>query len=43
LTASATEEVRNDIYGILGITKKKLAQWVLPFNRKNLFYEVVSA
>jgi len=40
LTASATEEVRSDITAILGIEKDHLAQWVEPFNRKNLFYEV---
>ena len=40
LTASATEEVRSDITDILGIRKRDLAQWVEPFNRKNLFYEV---
>lgn len=42
LTASATEEVRNDITDILRIDKIHLAQWVEPFNRKNLFYEVSS-
>ncbi|WVQ70235.1 uncharacterized protein L199_008461 [Kwoniella botswanensis] len=39
LTASATQEVRNDIIRSLGI-KKGYGQWVMPFNRLNLFYEV---
>ncbi|CAK9781427.1 ATP-dependent DNA helicase [Cutaneotrichosporon oleaginosum] len=43
LTASATSEVRNDMLTILNMPKTSdqgLAQWVEPFNRKNLFYEV---
>nr|XP_019013396.1 uncharacterized protein I206_01462 [Kwoniella pini CBS 10737]OCF52177.1 hypothetical protein I206_01462 [Kwoniella pini CBS 10737] len=39
LTASATQEVRTDIIKSLGI-KKGYGQWVMPFNRSNLFYEV---
>nr|XP_019042858.1 hypothetical protein I302_08567 [Kwoniella bestiolae CBS 10118]OCF21788.1 hypothetical protein I302_08567 [Kwoniella bestiolae CBS 10118] len=39
LTASATQEVRTDIIQSLGI-KKGYGQWVMPFNRLNLFYEV---
>ncbi|ODN84815.1 hypothetical protein L202_00683 [Cryptococcus amylolentus CBS 6039] len=39
LTASATLEVRNDIIQTLRIGKGH-GQWVLPFNRRNLFYEV---
>ncbi|WWC61266.1 uncharacterized protein I303_103847 [Kwoniella dejecticola CBS 10117] len=39
LTASATQEVRTDIIRSLGI-KKGYGQWVEPFNRSNLFYEV---
>ncbi|WRT66995.1 uncharacterized protein IL334_003961 [Kwoniella shivajii] len=39
LTASATHEVRSDIVRSLGI-KKGYGQWVMPFNRRNLFYEV---
>lgn len=43
LTASATSDVRNDMLTILNMPKTSqqgLAQWVEPFNRKNLFYEV---
>ncbi|BEJ15900.1 hypothetical protein CspHIS471_0505050 [Cutaneotrichosporon sp. HIS471] len=43
LTASATSDVRNDLLTILNMPKTSdqgLAQWVEPFNRKNLFYEV---
>lgn len=43
LTASATSEVRNDMLTILNMPKTSqqgLAQWVEPFNRKNLFYEI---
>ncbi|WVQ78189.1 hypothetical protein IAT38_000272 [Cryptococcus sp. DSM 104549] len=39
LTASATHEVRTDIIKTLRI-RKGYGQWVLPFNRRNLFYEV---
>ncbi|GMK55558.1 hypothetical protein CspeluHIS016_0206140 [Cutaneotrichosporon spelunceum] len=43
LTASATSDVRSDMLTILNMPKTSsqgLAQWVEPFNRKNLFYEV---
>lgn len=43
LTASATSDVRDDLLTILNMPKTSeqgLAQWVEPFNRKNLFYEV---
>ncbi|BEI85118.1 hypothetical protein CcaverHIS002_0505190 [Cutaneotrichosporon cavernicola] len=43
LTASATSDVRSDLLTILNMPKTSdqgLAQWVEPFNRKNLFYEV---
>ncbi|WVQ71470.1 hypothetical protein IAR50_001008 [Cryptococcus sp. DSM 104548] len=39
LTASATLDVRNDIIETLRIGKGH-GQWVLPFNRRNIFYEV---
>ncbi|KAK8869930.1 hypothetical protein IAR55_000498 [Kwoniella newhampshirensis] len=39
LTASATHEVRKDIIQSLCI-RKGYGQWVMPFNRRNLFYEV---
>ncbi|KAK4688897.1 MFS transporter, SIT family, siderophore-iron:H+ symporter, partial [Tremellales sp. Uapishka_1] len=38
-TASATPEVQEDIRRLLKIPKRKLAQYVLPFNRLNLYYE----
>lgn len=43
LTASATSDVRDDMTTILNMPKTPehgLAQWVEPFNRKNLFYEI---
>lgn len=40
MTASATEEVRQDIVTLLRISGDNFVQWVEPFNRKNLFYEV---
>ncbi|WWD15795.1 hypothetical protein CI109_100219 [Kwoniella shandongensis] len=39
LTASATHDVRKDIIQSLRI-KRGYGQWVMPFNRRNLFYEV---
>ncbi|WVQ98604.1 hypothetical protein IAU59_005734 [Kwoniella sp. CBS 9459] len=39
LTASATAEVRNDIIKSLNI-QPGYGQWVMPFNRRNLYYEV---
>ncbi|OCF39886.1 hypothetical protein I317_06323 [Kwoniella heveanensis CBS 569] len=39
LTASATQEVRNDIIKSLNI-QPGYGQWVMPFNRRNLYYEV---
>lgn len=39
LTASATKEVRHDIIQTLRI-RKGYGQWVMPFNRRNLFYEI---
>ncbi|KIR38007.1 ATP-dependent DNA helicase [Cryptococcus deuterogattii 99/473] len=39
LTASATKEVRHDIIQTLQI-RKGYGQWVMPFNRRNLFYEI---
>ncbi|WVF72326.1 hypothetical protein IAT40_007139 [Kwoniella sp. CBS 6097] len=39
LTASATQEVRNDIIKSLNI-RPGYGQWVMPFNRRNLYYEV---
>ncbi|RXK36199.1 hypothetical protein M231_06543 [Tremella mesenterica] len=43
LTASATQDVRESIISTLKLSKLRLAQWVEPFNRKNLFYEVSSS
>lgn len=43
LTASATADVRHEITKLLCMPRtaeKGLAQWVMPFNRKNLFYDV---
>ncbi|TXT13064.1 hypothetical protein VHUM_01465 [Vanrija humicola] len=43
LTASATSDVRKDLLTILNMPQtpeQGLAQWVEPFNRKNLFYEI---
>ncbi|WOO84796.1 ATP-dependent DNA helicase Q5 [Vanrija pseudolonga] len=43
LTASATSAVRKDLLTILNMPQTQeqgLAQWVEPFNRKNLFYEI---
>nr|ODN81261.1 ATP-dependent DNA helicase [Cryptococcus depauperatus CBS 7841] len=39
LTASATKRVRDDIIQTLRI-RKGYGQWVMPFNRRNLFYEI---
>lgn len=40
LTASATGDVQNDIISSLRLSKEHLFKCVMPFNRKNLYYEV---
>lgn len=40
LTASATASVQEDIIASLKLSREHLFKCVMPFNRKNLFYEV---